>query len=1161
MATSIGSSSTAPHGALGNHAAPTDASTSPALSSPAGSAGRSRRGSGNESHPMSRLPSRGATSVASAASASTDASGDDRATSGSGSSHDAASTEPRRRHGLQVLQNMGGKVVAGMREQMEVLSDPQVAYEHGWGVHQTTRALQPFHTVIDSAAPKLSSTVRGEGAPTPTSAEAIPGRGEPPARAKPPRHSALLALQEEFNATRVVESHFQRSPAAERQALVQQIAQLQHTHALQATQRALLAKALATTFGTASQARTALQALGTLPLVSDIVAPRPATADMQLAWRLAAQLESVAGGTGLELLDQLSDRRRPGSTADASSAPPPYSDDEKFALRSYLRAAQAVQDPRCATSAVALDPASIYAQGALAQAIHATRQAGDADAWPGRAGAPTPTGIHLSLPEKALLAVHDELDPSVNEVHGCRFAALMVRAGMLTDAPRYADGQKSEFHSVESRAARTMGLHLNRVLGQTGWPAVRDAVLRAFFHKGKSPFFAYDAILSSRGRDKRFSLPHHGGTHEGRWIGEDMMNVLTAALQQVGGVEGGPLPSANDPMDATQALHEPETLRSLVRVAIIQAAKTDALFLPNIALADELPERALTQARRQVLGAIRDEGQPETVSALHTQIDQLLAEEGTRMTPQKLQAWAENVTSGGEVPGDWAAFAQAYRRTAEGERPVVDTPPLKGQTREDAAEQLARMVRGEELISGFEFSNIGSSSFTTKNVSGIVSGLLSAGAGVFRADLGGGKVRQVMFESGVSTDRSALRMSVATLKRVQVGAGGSIGVHLGDTSVASASVGVGGDAQYAYELLEQEGSVFGFPRHLSGGVGGDRALAEDKAKLLKLLILGTEAAHPDLPRPGNPEDQNSLVKQAYQAFGNRISVGRYSVRDGEHKSSLSVSGGPNVTVGHFKASLLPTGITGQHKRGTYIYTDHSGTLQVDKVMMPRTNKLTVEGGLASLNGLIDMVPASAGEAVTAQLQGAVAALGKGSADIKQSGQTDATIRIQHEGRTLPTSFATTTYARTKEWSRDIAEQGAQIADDKARKYSAARYAEDPAEARDTVLRRLEQYRARVAGDRDLTTQTQLYSEWGEHVDDINLLAAEADLNRRLGQEAQAQQAIQGIDHILQDPTHREWRFAIAIHTESHSDIQGPTNLLGVGHSMENRVIQKSGDFT
>lgn len=111
----------------------------------------------------------------------------------------------------------------------------------------------------------------------------------------------------------------------------------------------------------------------------------------------------------------------------------------------------------------------------------------------------------------------------------------MARGGMVTDKARNPDGTKSEFQKVESRASKTMGMHLNRAMAsRTGFQRIADTLRYGTLHQGKSPFYGYDAIVSSRGKNMGFELSHIGGIHEGRAM-KDMVDVLESTLKARGG--------------------------------------------------------------------------------------------------------------------------------------------------------------------------------------------------------------------------------------------------------------------------------------------------------------------------------------------------------------------------------------------------------------------------------------------------------------------------------------------------------------------------------------------------------------------------------------------------------------------------------------------------
>ena len=1005
------------------------------------------------------------------------------------------------------------------------------------------------------------------------------------------RNRILGDLESDQAVARRVDQRLRNSPVGHRDALKTAIDDIagRDSPALTPAQRALvltpaektlLAKRVTACFDSASQATRALRSLGDLRVPGDIGQPRAASADQKLAWKLAASLESL-DGIGLDLLDKLTDRAPAGSAQVQNR--PPLGVDDRFAVRAYMRAASEIARAAGPVAALALDPHSMYAQGSVGTAIaEARRRSGNPHAWPGRGkGVATPSGVRLEVTEKALLALHDKLDPTVQVPHGCDFAIGMMCAGMLTDRPTQpgAPKIKSEFFLTNSRIDKAFGLHVDRALGLKGLPAVKEAFTRPLLHQGKSPYFAMDTVLA-RGSGVKFSLAHHSATSEGRMIAEDMMGSIIDVLSRPGSAPGSPLPTAASKRSAAAIAAEaqPATLQGLLRTALMKRMRADQLFLPRLPMAPEIPPHVMEQAMADVLSAVDfDRADRASGAVVEETLAHLAADHaGTRLTPQTLRDWAADAgapwSRGGEVgaataraapaaAADWAAFAKAWPFVAEGARPEVEIRPVKGAEREEFAAMLEEMLNGLELIGGFTASNAGNTNGSTKSVSEIVSGILSGGAAALRIDLGGDLVRDVTFDAGTATDRMAMRMSVATLRRVHAGAGGSAGVHLGETSIAGASVAVGADAGYSYELVHQEGATIGFARHLSGGVNGDKALYRKLGEMGRKLVLDPLGDDRGLDRPGNPEDQQPL-KRLFATYPDVV-AGRFTVDEADHRTTLSGSGGANVTFGHFKAGLAPSNVAKQWRKGTMVYEDRSGAMKVRKVMQPDTSKVTLGGSLATLNGLIDTLEPThvAGHVLSDTTQLGAGALANATMDVQHKGTSDTSIDIAYLGKTVPTSFWTRTFERTKEANADLGENRQQYGVDQAKKYFAASHAADPERTVAAQVHSHEQFLARENAERDRTTQIQKYDEYKPaYVRQLDLLKANAQQAADDGETRVADASVDAQQGILDDPDCRQHRFEIAIHNQSNKVVHGPSNLLGFGHAMSDKFTQRAGDF-
>ncbi|AVS62921.1 hypothetical protein C8241_15670 [Paracidovorax avenae] len=1069
---------------------------------------------------------------------------------------------PRRADGL-----------ARLRQIRDTLRDG--AFKHGVGVSQRTVSppFNPFNTRTASAEPRLGSFVHQEGAAPPVVPKSLrnaPGTAE---RAQPGKGPALNALQQDAGIHRTIGQHF-RGSDAERRALESHLAEFKAARGLSTGEAIVLTKALALHMdGGIAQARRVLEALPRVRLAADIVSPRSLPEGEQgdalrMAWKFAAGIEGLKGGKGLDILAKATGR------SDGARGPA-FGAAEQGALRAYLRAASEVARAAAAAGGDVpdFDPASLYAHGNVGEAI---RRAGGG--WPGRAGAATPGGVSLTLAEKALLAVRDELDPAVDAIHGCRFAVQMLRGGMPTDAPRNPDGTKSEFQQVESRASKTLGAHLNRaVASPTGFQGMVDTLRYAALHKGKSPFYAYDAIVSARGRNMGFALSHIGGIHEGRAV-KDMIEVIESALHGRGGLGGGSLPSAREPVAAADVLADADAqgtlLRNMARAAILNLAKSEALLLPRLARGDRLSEAAIARAREDVLAAIdlQGGGLPE---ALAVHLDGALAQENLRLTPDRLLAWAGDAGGPADAAAaeefrayppaadapDWKGFSNAFARVSRGEVDVPPNLPLKGRTRAEAAEILASMIRGEELGSGFSLANAGSTQGTTRNVTQVLSRLVTAGAVGVRADLGGGLTRIVGFESGVGTERSALRMTVSTVRRVQDGVGAALGPKIGQEGAASFSAFVSADVGHSHELVRQEGVVFGFPRHLSGGVGGDRELSARKARLMKLLI-GVPDAGGAYRQPGNEEDRGSLIKRAYQEFGDQISIGRFEAKQKDHRLTGGPAAGVGATIGQLRVGLPQAGLAAEARFGTLEYADLSGTLTMERTSRSQGFRATVSGGLTGLSGLHQVVRPSAGSPVGVFERMDVAGIGTASADVLRDGEARTATRIFHDGRELPTSFTTRAFQASAGAVKALASDFENFATDKAAKFFPGRLAGDPDAAVQTERQVIGEHIGRAREHRDLTASTQLYWEWGAgHIEDANLLEADGELSLALGDKRGAELARREVAAIHEAPEYQEARFIVSPQEQSMGDTRGLNGVLGLRHDVRTTANVRSLNFT
>ncbi|MCY0387086.1 hypothetical protein OVY01_07535 [Robbsia sp. Bb-Pol-6] len=983
-----------------------------------------------------------------------------------------------------------------------------------------------------------------------------------------------------------------KPPRAKLQTALQDI---QHALSLSEPTVVLLAKTLDATFGhawdPAARALAALDRLRETDLLGAIRAAgqpdaRPGGADASAAtrdaWLLAQKLESVKGGVGMDLLDKLTPHT-PYPEGTHVSVP----GKERILLRTYLKATtQLAMEKKPGTGAASGAPGAQFddPSGNLRRAIDA-----EPDVWPGAKGRPTPAGIPLTVAEKALLAIKDALggiDRHVADAgsrgkplpvrdHGCDFAIGMIRGGMTTDQKRNIDNTRSEFDFVESRTQKSCGPHLERALRPSSRGTRALNALVNFFNptsnftvnKNKSPLRTYDALIA--GKHGGVQVAHRGGIHEGRTFSDmfDVLNTAIAAQLREAGVGDQPDPQRLAGEEGTALIQQ------LAREAIIATTRKEVVLLPRLAQPVALSPRAEEIAVGLVLAKLPASDSPDATATLRRKIAASVHQENRPLTPTRLLDWAgmaggprdaegartlAQAGAGGSVPAgapDWRAFAKSFERVENLQITPVDTRSLKGMTRSEAAESLGNVVSHEELGSGISLNSAGNVQVTTHNATGLVSSILSGTIASVRVDLGGGMMRTVSFESSTTTDRSALRVSVSTLIPKQIGAGASGGHALGHEFPVTLSAG--GDINHAWGTVHQEGAVFGFPRHLSGGVGGDRAVNAKKAALVKMLL------DPETPRgmaqPGNGEDRGSLVKRAYQAFGDDLSIGRFEFTDREHVTTGSSTGGAGIRFGDFRLGLPNMRVAGQLQNGKTTYRETSGWLRTERDTQAQTFKASADGILTALYGL----DAVARGDVTGYAQVLAGNGAAGGVDFFRCGQVDARTRILEDGKELPTSFATRSFLDPRSFVAGLAPEIDQFAEDKAKKFAPATYS-DPA-SRDEAIAREKRHMGEMVGqylaERDMTAMPMMYWEFGRHVDTANLLDAEADLSGRRGETRVQTQARNEIDDIHTGSAYREGRFLINQKVRSHINDTGLNGVGGVTHAVRDRAVETAIGFT
>lgn len=1088
------------------------------------------------------------------------------------------------------------------------------AYIHGFGISSTSLSLTPFQTDTSTARAKpFTGVVREGDAPIEPHRHLrdLPGGTPPGALHESPIVNALEdahALDKLFLDERFL-------PGTERRQLIDSIKTIAEHKNLTPLETTSLAQALHIAFGrspdrahdaaydpaydAAHDARIALRSLPETNLLDalrdDAEPPRAPDYDADRAWALAQELVHIPGGVGASLLDKLTPKtERPAGTH------PSVVEKDRMLVGVLLKASQqAVREARffaepkaqgkilgvfsgpsrqvgSAASPspngprmLAHDPASIFADGALHAAI---AEAGDGN-WPGRGNSAVPS--NLTLAQKAMLAAKEELreiDAHVANdatrgaaftkgTHGCRFAISMIRGDMLTDEMRAPDGTRSQFGRTEARLGKSVGKHLDRAMRRPkAWTQFLGSLEALGRHvgvyKNKSPFYTYNRLAEGDG-GRGMGVGNRGGTHAGRAF-RDMMDQVHQTID------------ARETLVGDAAIGDDQALKQLVRASIMQTTKEETGPLPRYAQPSVLSNLSQEKAAAAVATKLSAAG-IEPDQTLRAKIASVVAEENQPLTAQRLRQWAADVGGPGSnealedilaaqaADHPWRAFAQAFQH-AENPSNVapIATPSLRGKSREEVADILAKIVAAEELGSGFAFDSAGNVQGTTKNVSGIISSIPLHMLGSVHVDLGGGKIRTVRFESVTSTDRSQLRVSVTTLKRGQGGLGGSVGHFSGHEHPVTLGGGI--DAGGAYEVVHQEGAVLGFPRNLSGGVMGDRAVNEKKGQLVKLLVLGGELE--GYPRPANEEDRKSLIKCAYQAFGDDLSIGFYEMNQTDKQGTLSVNGSVGIRFGHFKLSTPTLGAGAKAQSATIRYRDQSGFLKTEWETDSTSYNASFQGSLAGLSGY-DEVP-SGNDDLSGSVITSVAPFLSGSAQFFRFGVADRRVQILQDDKELPTSFATRTFQAPISFLHEFGQNVDKYAEEKAKQYFAKEYNAGGTSRENVVAReksRMIEFVNHYLKQRDLTATPQLYTEFGSNVETANKLRAAAYMAERLGKKDTAQAARQEIDTIHSDQKYREGRFLTSLQIEQESQQVGLNGIAGVTYARNDNRAQQVLTFT
>lgn len=1088
------------------------------------------------------------------------------------------------------------------------------AYIHGFGISSTSLSLTPLATDTHTARAKPFTGVVHEGdAPIEphNRLKDMPG-GTPPAVL---HESPIVNALEDPHALDKMFLDESFLPGTERRQLIDSIKTIAENKNLTPLETTSLAQALHIAFGrspdrardtaydpaydAAHDARVALRSLPETNLLDALrdnaAPPRAPDYDADRAWALAQELVHIPGGVGASLLDKLTPKtERPAGTH------PSVIEKDRILAGVLLKASQqAVREARFSAEPktegkilglfsrqsrqvgnaasptpngprmLAHDPASIFADGALHAAI---AEAGEGN-WPGRGNTAVPS--NLTLAQKAMLAVKEELQEIDAHVahdatrgaaftkgtHGCRFAISMIRGDMLTDESRAPDGTRSQFGRTEARLGKSVGKHLDRAMRRprtwTQFMGSLEALGRHVgVYKNKSPFYTYNRIAESDG-GRGMDVGNRGGTHAGRAF-RDMMDQVHGAID------------ARETLVGDAAIGDDQALKLLVRASLMQTTKEETGPLPRFAI----PSALSTLSQEKVVTAVATKLSAagiEPDDAMRAKIAATVAEENQPLTAQRLQQWATDVggpashealqdiltTQAADHP--WRAFAQAFQHAENpGNVPPIETPSLRGKSREEVADILAKIVAAEELGSGFAFDSAGNVQGTTKNVSGIISSIPLHLLGSVHVDLGGGKIRTVRFESVTSTDRSQLRVSVTTLKRGQAGLGGSVGHFSGHEHPITLSAGIDGGG--AYEVVHQEGAVLGFPRNLSGGVMGDRAVNEKKGQLVKLLVLGGELE--GLARPANEEDRKSLIKCAYQAFGDDLSIGFYEMNQTDKQGTISVNGSVGIRFDHFKLATPTLGAGAKAQSATIRYQDQSGFLKTEWETDSTNYNASFQGSLAGLSGY-DELPGRTHELSNSAIT-SVAPFLSGSAQFFRFGVADRRVQILQDNKELPTSFATRTFQAPISFLHEFGQNVDKYAEEKAKQYFAKEYNAGGASRENVVARektRMIEFVNHYLKQRDLTATPQLYTEFGGNVETANKLRAAAYMAERLGKKDTAQAARQEIDAIHGDQKYREGRFLTSLQIEQEGQQVGLNGIAGVTYARNDNRAQQVLTFT
>lgn len=1085
------------------------------------------------------------------------------------------------------------------------------------------KAMKPFATTVETPEP---TRVAVSGRPEePAMTHPVL---EEPSRARPREAPPELEILSRLNSEGALKAVFDENPdllrGTQRPALFEALSALRQekietegltpeqikaqtdaqANKLTGPETVMLTHALDLAFGKdfdpAGQALVALRALQCTNLLDGLrqvgghgpASAAPEGADG--AWRLAQEIVQIPGGFDKRLIAKLTpasavprDPRTHASVADK----------ERLVLNVFLKASQRLQQETIASAgnkvvpALKNDPASIFSHGRLGDA---TRGRSEQD-WPGRDGAAVPR--NLSIAQKALLAVRDELraldehaadperlaTPFTKGTHGCRFAIPMFRNRIVTDEARDLNGKPSEFRVIESRVAKGFGKHVDRAMrNPTGWSKFKSDLRRIVSpFTGKSPFVTHNHI-AEESPARGMGVVNQGGTHAAR-AQADMMEAVAAAIDTI-------------PQLKRDAVRDDEhgngALRLVVRAEVARQVKAQALFMTR----HSTPKRLTNFTKDKLIAKLVDELAPSAPGdadeaeraanqglrdGLRTRVASIVDQENREvLTPHTLLRWAADIGGPGSpiaaqrlvaneaADPRWRAFSKDFMLLEKGSEPPIAMEPFKGKERKDVADMLAKVIAAEELGSAVTLDNAGNVTLTTKGIQDTITAVLSGFVAKVHVDLGGGFVRTVQFESSNTTDRSQVRVTVQTLKKVETGVGGSLGT--GPVPLKG-SIDVG----YAYDVVHQEGAVLGFPRNLTGGSPGDRAASERKAELVKLLVNhpAVGGAGGDYARPGNEEDRRSLIKTAFHVFGDDLSIGYFEQTRSDHTGSgslgavLGLEGLDLDVFGHQIAGVVGAGIDGRYEGATMRYRDRSGFLRTERDTSQGAWHGGVHGGLTGVLGLeaIDPDPHASPPDPVSDVLGMPTPLYSARADVWRKGVTYQSSAIVQDGEEHPTSYATHTYLRPADFIRNTRDLLPEMAEGKSRKFFGAEYNHDDPAVRAERLAvetaYLKEFSAWAVKQRDTTATPQIYYEFDANVATSNQLRAYEHVMARSGRLAEAKQARSDIETIHADPRYREAHFVTYPQHQQEGRTVGVNGVFGVTYAGAGNRAQQVLTFT